>query len=248
MTGVLTEKTTVREAVAKNPQTRRVFERYGIDYCCGGLHDLETAALEKGVDSATLLAALVEAIDAPVSEDEREKDWSGSALTELADHIERRHHTFMKEQLPRLAGLMSTVLEAHGPRHGSMLSLVQDVYNSLKLEIEEHLMKEEQILFPFIRRIDKYAQEGGERPESDCGSVQNPIHQMEHEHDNVGRALARMRELTSDYSLPDDACNTFRALYEGLEALERDLHEHIHLENNILFPKAIGLEIATGAI
>ncbi|MBI5116110.1 iron-sulfur cluster repair di-iron protein [Candidatus Poribacteria bacterium] len=235
------EKTTVRDLAAKYSQVRPVFERYGIDYCCGGLHDLETAAAEKGVGVEMLIEALGDAIKSPVS-GQAQRDWSKSNVTDLADHIEKRHHTFMKEQLPRLAGLMATVLEAHGARHGDMLKSLKGVFESLRSEIEQHLMKEEQILFPYIRRIDEYAIEGGDAPEAHCGTVQNPIRQMEYEHDNAGRALAKMRELTSNYTLPGDACNTFRALYDGLKALEGDLHEHIHLENNILFPKAVETE------
>ncbi len=239
-----TEKTTVRELVAKYPQARPVFERYGVDYCCGGLHDLKTAASEKGVEVETLMGALEKAVNAPVS-GPGQRDWASSNITDLADYIEGKHHTFMKEQLPRLAGLMATVLKAHSPRHGEVLSPLKNTYELLRMEIEQHLMKEEQILFPYIRQIDAFAREGGEVPEVHCGSVQNPIRQMEYEHDNAGHALARMRELTSNYQLPDDACNTFRALYDGLKALEADLHEHIHLENNILFPKSIELECAT---
>jgi regulator of cell morphogenesis and NO signaling len=247
MEELLGERTTVRDLVVKYPRTRPVLERFGIDYCCGGGHTLKDAAAEKGVVLDALFAALKDSIETPVADSsERERDWSFAPLTELADHIEERHHTFMKEQLPRLHELMAKVLKAHGPRHGEMLSQLQDVYQSLRREIEQHLMKEEQILFPGIRQIDACAHEGGKKPELHCGSVQNPIRQMEHEHDNAGAALAKMRELTSDYTLLDDACNTFAALYDGLRDLEDDLHEHIHLENNILFPKSIELEEKSG--
>jgi regulator of cell morphogenesis and NO signaling len=151
----------------------------------------------------------------------------------------------MREQLPRLQDLLAKVLKAHGPKHGTMLNPLQGTYNSLRQEIEQHLMKEEQVLFPYIRQIDEAASRGKPAPEMHCGSVQNPIRQMEHEHDNAGNALSRMRQLTDNYTLPGDACNTFRALYDGLQALEDDLHQHIHLENNILFPKAIKLECAS---
>jgi len=234
------EKTTVRDLVVQYPQTRAVLERLGIDYCCGGGHELKEAAAEKGVALDALLSALKESLE--TSADESSRDWSTASLTELADHIEARHHTFMWEQLPRLQELMTKVLKAHGPKHGEMLSRLQGVYRSLREEIEQHLMKEEQILFPGIRRIEAYAREGGEKPALHCGSIQNPIRQMQHEHEDAGAALTEMREITSDYALPGDACNTFAALYDGLKELEDDLHEHIHLENNILFPKSIDLE------
>jgi regulator of cell morphogenesis and NO signaling len=242
----LNEKTTIRNLVVKYPQTRPVLERLGIDYCCGGGHVLKEAAAEKGVALDTLFSALKDSLEN--SSDEPARDWSVATLTELADHIEERHHTFMREQLPRLQELMAKVFTAHRPRHGDMLSRLQDVYQSLRKEIEQHLMKEEQILFPGIRQIEAYAREGGEKPKLHCGSVQNPIRQMEREHDNAGAALVKMRELASNYALPEDACNTFAALYDGLKDLEDDLHEHIHLENNILFPGSIELESKSGIL
>lgn len=245
MVKTVSEETTVRELVVKYPRARPVLERLGIDYCCGGGHALKEAAAEKGVNLDALFEALEDSLSAP-SPDDAEKDWSAATPTELADHIEERHHTFMKEQLPRLRDLLAKVLDAHGPRHGDMLKQLLETYDSLRREIEQHLMKEEQILFPAIRQIDAYAREGGAKPALHCGLVQNPIRQMEHEHDNAGAALARMRELTSDYTLPDDACNTFGALYDGLRELEDDLHEHIHLENNILFPEVVELEKTSG--
>ncbi len=242
------ENTTVRDVVVRHPRTRPVFEKLGIDYCCGGSNKIKTAAEQKGVEPARLLAALQEAIRAAGPLDECETNWADESIAGLVGHIEEKHHAFMKEQLPRVQGLVSKVLKAHEAHHGRMLSELQAVYQSLRMEIEQHLMKEEQILFPYIRQISDYSLGIGEKPLMHCGSIQNPIRQMEHEHDNAGHALAMMRELTSDYALPDDACPTFRALYEGLKDLEADLHEHIHLENNILFPRAADLEVTSGVV
>jgi regulator of cell morphogenesis and NO signaling len=152
----------------------------------------------------------------------------------------------MKEQLPRLSTMLGKVKKAHGDKHGEMLTELEAVYGSLREEIEMHLMKEEEILFPYIHQIEAYATKQGPKPQVHCGTIVNPITQMEHEHENAGRALEQMRKLTNNYTLPDDGCTTFAALYEGLAAMEDDLHEHIHLENSILFPKAIDLETKAG--
>ena len=173
------------------------------------------------------------------------KDWASALPTELADHIEQTHHVFMKQQLPRLGTLLEKVLQVHGQRHGKMLEQLKRTFFSLKTDIELHLVKEEQILFPLIRQLDAYQQGQGPVPEVHCGTVANPIGQMEFEHDQAGQFLAQIRTITSDFQLPEDACETFRALYDGLRDMEADLHEHIHLENNILFPEATEVEART---
>jgi regulator of cell morphogenesis and NO signaling len=246
MVKMINEMITVGELVAQYPQTRKTLEKWGIDYCCGGKHDLKTAATEKSVNLEALLAALNEAIQTTQAQGVSEQNWTTATLAELADHIEAKHHTFMKEQLPRLSLMLGKVKRAHGDNYGQMLTELEDVYLSLREEIEMHLMKEEEILFPYIRQIEAYANGSGPRPQVHCGTVANPIAQMEHEHENAGRALEQMRELTNNYTVPDDGCATFAALYEGLAAMEDDLHEHIHLENSILFPKAVELEAKAG--
>lgn len=233
----------VGDLTAKHPQTRTVFEKFGIDYCCGGRTDLGSAAAAAGLAPAKLLAAVSQAMaNPPASREKGQKDWLTASLTELADHIERKHHSFMKQQLPRLQGLLAKVVKAHSQRHGRMLTDLQHTLEMLNSDIETHLAKEEEILFPFIRQIEAYVQENRPMPEMHCGTVQNPIGQMEYEHKQVAEALSRIKEITSNFHLPDDACNTFGALYDGLKDLEADLHEHIHLENNVLFPGAIKLE------
>jgi regulator of cell morphogenesis and NO signaling len=148
----------------------------------------------------------------------------------------------MKQQLPRLQGLLAKVYNAHHQNHGQMLTDLRQILEMLQDDIEMHLAKEERILFPYIRQIETYANEKRPMPEMHCGTVQNPIGQMEYEHQQVAEALSRIKEITSNFHLPDDACNTFRALYDSLKDLEADLHEHIHLENNVLFPRAVELE------
>jgi len=237
------ETATVRELLQKYPDARRVFERFGVDYCCGGSHDLKTAAAEAKIPVETLLMALASELEAPLPGQEPERNWNTLTATELVEHVLDRHHAFMREQLPRIDGLLDKVLKVH-VAHRQMLTAVQETFHALKDEIEEHLFKEENILFPLIVQWDAHSAGSGPMPVAHCGAVQNPIRQMEHEHDSAGAALARLRELTGSYSPPPDACPTFRTLYEGLQAIEPDLHQHIHLENNYLFPKAVELEAA----
>ena len=238
----LTDNITVKEIVVNFPQTRAMLETLGIDYCCGGKIPLAQAAENVGLSTDQVLSNLHQVLESEESNTTTAQDWNLTSLTELADHIEQTHHVFMKTQLPRLAGLLDKTLQAHGEKHGDMLRGLQHSLLSLKSDIEMHLAKEEQILFPLIRQMEAFHAGQGPTPEMHCGTIGNPIRQMEHEHDAAGQFLVQMRQVSDDYTLPDDACPTFTALFEGLEAMEKDLHEHIHLENNILFPKAQILE------
>jgi len=231
----------VGQLAVKFPQIRQTLEKLGIDYCCGGKLSLREAIENLGLSTEDVIKDLQAAIK---NSDDRQKyrNWSTESLTELTGHIEEKHHSCMKEQLPRLERLLDKTLNAHKEKLGQMLTELKEVYAALKSEIELHLAKEEQILFPFISQIENFQQNQTDKPELHCGSVENPIGQMEYEHDNAGKALDKMRQVTLNYKVPEDACNTFKALYDGLKALEADLHEHIHLENNILFPRAIELE------
>jgi regulator of cell morphogenesis and NO signaling len=232
--------TTVRELVGRYPQTRKTFEKYGIDYCCGGGRCLAEVAQER----RAALPDLVRDIEAALVETSTrtkttEKDWYAAPLRELIDHILQVHHAYMHEALPRIKELGRKVLNAHGAHHGVMLRHVSDLYNALDTELTNHLRKEEEVLFPYIVAAEAHRQGGPKEPSACFGSVGNPIRQMEAEHESAGEVLVQIRKVTSGYSLPDDACLTFRALYEELERMEEDLHQHIHLENNILFPRAI---------
>jgi regulator of cell morphogenesis and NO signaling len=235
--------TTVRELVGRYPQTVKVLERYGIDYCCGGGKCLTEAVH----DNQAVLPGLVRDLEAALVEistgtQASDKDWYAAPLHELIAHILQVHHAYMKEALPRIGGLVRKVLHAHGAHHGDMLRQVQDLYAALDAELSSHLRKEEEVLFPYIVAAETHRQGGPEGPVACFGSVGNPIHQMEREHESAGEALAQIRRLTGGYTPPDDACPTFRTLYKELEQMEDDLHQHIHLENNILFPRAIAAE------
>jgi len=233
---------TLGELVTRYPRLRERLEQSGIDYCCGGKRPLAEAVTAAGLDLEATVADLeMNLAQAPST---AAADWSAVPLSVLADHILDTHHVFTKAQLTRIDTLMAKVQNAHRARHGGMLDALRSVFDQLKAELETHLMKEEQILFPAIKDIDGFMAGRNGRPAVHCGSVAHPIRQMEHEHDAAGSALVRLREITGNYRTPADACQTFKALYEALAALEADLHEHIHLENNILFPGSVRQEEA----
>ena len=227
--------------VVERPQRSRVFDRLHIDYCCGGKRTLEEACAKRGLDLKAVLAEL-EAFDAEAETPGDAVRPANLTMTELADDIERTHHAYLREELPRLGGLVKKVAAVHGQAHPWLTGLTT-VYAELVAELEPHMLKEEQILFPMIRELDQAAT----APSFHCGSVGNPIRMMEMEHQNAGAALDRIREMTTDYEIPEDACNSFRAMLSGLEHLEADLHLHIHKENEILFPKASEMEARLGS-
>jgi regulator of cell morphogenesis and NO signaling len=169
-------------------------------------------------------------------------DWLEAPLDQLIGHIVDVHHAYLKAQLPRLDAMLEKILSKHSAHHGAVLGPLAGVFRGLKEELESHLFKEEMVLFPLVRAMEAAWVAGRQPPPSHCGSVGNPIRVMLSEHDGAGEALARMRQITSGYTAPEDACNTFRAFYYELDELESDLHRHIHLENNFLFPRAIRLE------
>lgn len=222
--------------VTEQPSRARVFERMGLDYCCGGKQSLAAACEEKGLD----VKSVVETLSAFESLQHESKgvdgtDWSQESPTHLCDHIEQTHHTYLREELPRLASLVDKVSRVHGGTQPN-LHQVRETFGALSRELMSHMQKEEQILFPVIRRLDSGA------PPANLGSVEAPIRRMESEHDSAGNGLETIRELTDDYAIPQGACNSYRAMLSALEELEQDLHQHIHKENNILFPRAISIE------
>lgn len=234
---VFTEQMTVGEIAAANPSAASVFEKYQIDYCCGGQKSLAAACEEMRLSPAIVLEEVEQA--APESE---ATDWTTASLAELADHIVARHHSYLRTELPALSGRLAKVATVHGARYGETLGPLRDTFEGLHDELISHMFKEEVVLFPWIKRMEEGARSGAGLPHGHCGSIRKPIGVMEHDHDNAGAALAEMRRLTDGYTPPPDGCTTFRALYEGLRALEEDLHRHIHLENNFLFVLASRLE------
>ncbi len=230
---------TVAALVVEKPHLARVFERLGIDYCCGGRQSLAEACSRAGVDQSEL-ANLLASADTDAT-DEPAEDWSAAPLSQLTRHIVERHHAYLQTELPRLAQLISKVVAAHGENHAELAEVAR-VFDALQAELSSHMMKEERVLFPIVETMEQSAKSGRSLPAFHCGSVDNPIAVMEDEHQHAGDALARLRSLTGGYVPPADACPTYHALLDSLARLEADLHLHIHKENNILFPRAAALE------
>ncbi len=230
-------KETVGQLVAQRPGLSRVFGELGVDFCCGGNRTLQDVCGEMGLDAE----AVVEKLRAASSEKPEGPNCLEISLTELCDHIEQTHHAFLRTELPRLTEMADKVANVHGERVPKLHD-VRQVFAGLRAELEPHMMKEEQVLFPAIRQMEK----SSVPIQHPFGSVGNPIHCMLGEHDIAGNALSTLRELTAGYQPPQDACNTYRALFDGLHELETDMHQHIHKENNILFPRAIEYESQLG--
>ena len=229
MTFKLTD--TVGDVVVRRPALSRLFDQASIDYCCGGNRTLEEACREHGIDPPAFLAALEKTSSGG---NEQGVDLETMSLSSLADHIERTHHVYLRSEFPRLDQLTAKVASVHGEKD-SRLHEVRATFLALAEELSSHMMKEERILFPMVRQLDA----SEETPMFHCGTLAAPIRQMEAEHDEAGLALKRLRELTGGYLAPEWACNTYGALLDGLAHLERDLHEHIHKENSVLFPRAL---------
>jgi regulator of cell morphogenesis and NO signaling len=232
-------ESTVAELVLEKPSRSRIFTNAGIDYCCGGKRTLKNACQSAQIDSKDLLTAIATADQEPDTGDENQ--WQALGLTLLADHIVATHHAFLREELPRIHELVERVVAAHGENRPN-LHEVRQLYQLLVQDLMPHMMKEEQVLFPIIRQLDSIQSADGPPPQFHCGSVNNPIRAMEHEHQTVGDCLRNLRALTDDFTPPTDACPTYHAMLDALQNLEKDLHTHIHKENNILFPKAAELE------
>lgn len=231
----MTQTQTIGEIATANPATIKVFQKHGIDFCCGGKRPLDEVCGEQGIDLGKIQDELADAAN-PAAEPVR--DWNTAPLAEFIDHIVDTHHVYLNEELPRLEQLVDRVAAKHGETHGDSLLPLRADFLALKDELEAHLRKEEMVLFPYLRQAERSLATGEPLPHSCFGSVDNPIRMMEFEHDNAGEALRHMREVTGNYALPEDACNSYRGLFHGLQALEADLHMHIHKENNILFPRA----------
>jgi regulator of cell morphogenesis and NO signaling len=229
---------TLADIVNANPAAVRILERHRLDYCCGGRHTLAAACTDAGVDPAVVQAEL-DAAGAGA-----EADWAGLDAGQLVDHIEATHHRYLHEELPRLSELAAKVLGVHGGRHAE-LAAVARTYEALRADLEPHLAKEEQVLFPMIRELA--AARTTAPPTFHCGSIANPIRVMLLEHDRAGELLAALRSLTGDFTPPADACASYAALYSGLAELEADTHLHVHKENNVLFPLVEQLEARLGA-
>ena len=222
--------------VAEQPLRAAVFDRFGIDFCCGGKQTLEEACRKGAIDQNVVVTCLKEN-DAQANADTTTVTWLNATLTQLADHIQQTHHAYLKTELPRLQELADKVARVHGAKEPRLIK-VAAIFSAMREEIEQHTMKEDKVLFPFIRKLD----EGKSLPPAPFGTVANPVRCMESEHNDAGEALTQLRDLTDRYTPPEHACMSWRALLAGLEHLDRDLRTHIHKENTLLFPKAIEAE------
>jgi regulator of cell morphogenesis and NO signaling len=230
----------VRDVVLELPQATRVFEKLKIDYCCGGDKPLGEACATAGVEVANLERMLEEAERAEV-QGEGSLDFQKATLTELMGHILDKHHVYTKEEMTRLEPLIEKVISAHGENHPELRG-VGGLFQQLCADLRPHMLKEEQILFPYILEMEKASLQNRPAPFPPFGTVKNPVRMMMMEHETVGDLLRELRALSSNYTVPPDGCISYQTLYQALEAFEKDLHQHIHLENNILFPRAIELE------
>jgi regulator of cell morphogenesis and NO signaling len=222
----ITAETLVADIAAHHPRSIEVFERHGIDFCCGGRRALGEACREHDASVETVAAEIAAAAAREVPED---RVFTDAPLGALLDHIVSRYHAALREDLPRLGRMADKVAEVHGARHPELHELAR-VYRGLRDELAPHLGVEEERVFPAVRRLAEAAE---------AEDVRGALHALEEEHDRAGTALARLRALSRGFAVPDDGCTTYRALYEGLVRFERELHEHVHLENNVLFPRVV---------
>ena len=231
---------TIREIALEAPLTTRIFEELKIDFCCGGRIAFAEACENAGVDPVSVQKKLDQLLEAtPVTDNAIES----LSISELCDHIVETHHVFTRNELERLSPLMDKVARKHGASHAELYPL-QETLKELCDELLVHMRKEEVVLFPYMKELEAAAAANRQPSVPHFGTVKNPVRMMMSEHDAAGDMLRKMREYTSDYMVPEGVCPSFGALYAGLDALEKDLHQHIHLENNLLFPKAVKLEDA----
>jgi regulator of cell morphogenesis and NO signaling len=223
----ISDTTTVGEIAAALPSSVRLFQRQGIDFCCGGKTPFSSACRDKGIALSEVVGAIEALAAGPRAED---RDWGHETLQALTDHIVATYHEPLREELPRLDAMAAKVAAVHGA-NAPHLSRLHSAVTALSADLRSHMQKEEMVLFPAIRAIEQGG--GPARP------LSAPIAVMEHEHDDAGALLAELDAMTNHYAPPDWACGTFRALYQGLAELESTMHIHVHLENNILFPRAL---------
>jgi len=231
------ETATVGEIVATDFRAATVFEGFGIDFCCGGRRSLADACRSAAADPADVMRAL-NALSQSTAPDD---DMSRRSADELIDYIVTTHHAYVRQALPAIGHHLAKLQEVHGERHPE-LARIASVFHELGAELTQHLAKEEQVLFPYVRDLAERAAQGYVGRFSPFGTVENPIRMMEREHRDAADALRIIRELTGGYVAPGDGCTTYRVCMAELAQFERDLHRQVHLENNVLFPRSVALE------
>jgi regulator of cell morphogenesis and NO signaling len=227
------EGPTIGELAASDIRKAEVFKKYGLDFCCGGKKSLQQACEENNLDKNLIEKELLQASQ---NEAKTAFDFNKWELDFLADYIYNQHHRYWYDEEPVISELVDKVANHHGENHAELLK-VKDMYTTLRQELNAHFMKEEKVLFPHIKQLIK-AKQTNTQPDTIIEDINEPLHMMEADHEAAGELLEEIRKTTNDYTLPSDACNSFGLMYHKLKSLEEDLHQHIHLENNILFPKA----------
>lgn len=229
---------TLSQIVVSNYKTAAIFEKYNLDFCCRGNKLLQVACAEKGIEKDTVLAELNDLFSKRDESNGRYDEWNPDFLVE---YIVNNHHSYIRRITPTLLGHTQKIASVHGERHPELIEVAK-IFNSVSKDLKHHMMKEEEILFPYIRYMAKALTSPAKAERPYFSTVENPIKMMEAEHESAGDELYEIRSLTNNYTPPSDACNTFRVCFQELREFEEDLHKHVHLENNILFPKAIILE------
>jgi regulator of cell morphogenesis and NO signaling len=230
----ITGSKTIGEIVAADFSTAKVFENHGIDFCCGGKVSLETICTEKGIDLASLTSELESLQDEPA---ERSQNYSSWALPFLADYIVNTHHLYLKENDEQIAAYARKIAGVHGAHHPEVIQ-ISAIFDKIATDMAAHLKEEEEIFFPAIKRVDAARISGNTPDEMDRETIRVSLLKLYREHEEIGDAVHTIRHLSNDYAIPDDVCNTFMLTYQKLKEFEDDLHKHVHLENNILFPNA----------
>jgi len=228
---------TIGEIVADDFRTAAIFKKYEIDFCCRGGRTIEEACEKKKESEKELIEELAAL---PLGKEEM-VDVSGWPLDLLANYIVKIHHEYVREKTPILLQFLDKICKVHGERHPELFE-IKDLFTESAHDLAEHFQKEERVLFPFIEKLVKASQTGEPLEATHFGTIENPIEMMKHDHTVEGDRFAKIAELTQGYNPPADACNTYQVTFSMLEEFENDLHRHIHLENNVLFPKAIELE------
>ena len=231
------ESVTIGDLVAEDYRTAEVFERYGIDFCCGGKVAIAEICREKGIDPQELRRELAKVAQAPI---ERSQNFGAWELPFLADYIVNTHHAYLKENIGGIAAYANKIAQVHGPHHPEVIKIAE-IFDKIAADLTQHLREEEERLFPAIRRMVAMQKEGAAQDANAIEQLRETLQTLGHEHDEIGAAIHEIRRLSNEYALPADACNTYMLTYKKLKEFEDDLHKHVHLENNILFPKAARL-------
>ncbi|MBK5273583.1 MAG: iron-sulfur cluster repair di-iron protein [Desulfuromonadales bacterium] len=225
---------TVGEFVAEDYRTAKVFEKHGIDFCCGGKIGLSDVCRERGIDPASIQGEIEAVKEEPL---ERSQNYGAWGLPFLADYIVNTHHGYLNENTRQIAVYANKIAEVHGAHHPEVIEIAR-IFDQIATDMEAHLREEEEVLFPAIKRIDAARKNNVEPEAADLSAIQECLKKLNQEHDAIGDAVHTIRDLSNWYAIPADVCNTFVVTYQKLKEFEDDLHKHVHLENNILFPKA----------